>query len=92
MSSTSKEPWPAPAEPVSGSATLSEAAAGSYVFSITCVSGSSSMSASQQVVVSAPVSGGGGDIDEISLAALLAILALCERRRHQCPERTKEIW
>jgi len=72
--SNSQYYWPGGGDPASGSATLSEPAAGTYDFSITCVSGSASKTASVQVTVSAPVSHGGGTIDLTLLGSLLTIL------------------
>jgi hypothetical protein len=63
--------------PVSGSVTLSESTPAVYTYALTCTYGSQTVSAKAEVTVSAPPpKGGGGDLDPLSLLALLMLYVL----------------
>jgi probable HAF family extracellular repeat protein len=71
--------WPGP-RATSGSLLVTEASAMTATYTIICTAGSQSAQASVQVTFVKPSSGGGGGMDFLALAALVAFLSL--RKAH----------
>ncbi|HXN09653.1 MAG TPA: hypothetical protein VN859_00300 [Steroidobacteraceae bacterium] len=88
---TSGDGW-AGSEATSGSASITEAAAGSYTYTVNCSAGTETVQAMQEVVVVANASGGGhgggGPLDALSLA----VLGLLASAREMAGRRRCRIW